>query len=413
MRVPASAPPDVQQAFRDIHAALTLWSGSADIDLHGRRLMNAHNAIDAHDYATLDDLRLAIKEMPAPAPPAKVAELTSLYGTHADRANHAPGSLKVGSLFFESDRGALYHVREIDGVATWVLYFAMMTGSYSAKPSDLTSTDDNFWYNAQDQCTLSRWTGAAWHYQAGILIDTWSNRPAGGGTNISAGFRFSASDRGYQQWAYDRTNTRWYYVGGGEPTRNTIANITGSLGAQDVGYLFYSTDYDRVFRWNGSAYEDAPGQPARGMIVYFDYTNLPMQVATAWALCDGSSATRSVVNGTTASYTTPNLTGSTRFIRSVSGTTGGTGGSATTHTHPVDPPSTTSSNPDVAGTGAESVTTIVQSGTGITVAGVNHTNNHNHTHTVDVASFNSGTPSGTSGDDALPPYLNLRPYVRL
>jgi hypothetical protein len=75
------------------------------------------------------------------------------------------------------------------------------------------------------------------------------------------------------------------------------------------------------------------------------------------------------------------------------------GGSATTHTHPVDPPSTAS--------GAPSATVAVQSGAGTTVA------TDTHTHATDIASFTSGTPSGTGGDDALPPYYNARPYIRL
>jgi hypothetical protein len=51
--------------------------------------------------------------------------------------------------------------------------------------------------------------------------------------------------------------------------------------------------------------------------------------------------------------------------------------------------------------------TVVQVGVGVTVATTPHT------HGVDVAAFASAGPSGSSGDDALPPYFNLRPYIRL
>lgn len=49
-----------------------------------------------------------------------------------------------------------------------------------------------------------------------------------------------------------------------------------------AGVLFYATDFDRVFRWNGSTWEDAPGQPARGMVAFF-----LVDPGTGWAACDG------------------------------------------------------------------------------------------------------------------------------
>lgn len=168
------------------------------------------------------------------------------------------------------------------------------------------------------------------------------------------------------------------------------------LGVNDNGFMFWASDFDRVYRWSGSAWADAPGSERRGQVCYYDDGMVP---PVGWALCDGSSVTRTTATGGTTSYAVPDLAPSNKFIRSVSGTTGGTGGSATTHTHAVDPPSTTSGNP--------SAEQEVQSGTGVNVA------NRLHTHAVDVASFTSGAPSGSGGDDALPPYYDLRPYVRL
>lgn len=117
-----------------------------------------------------------------------------------------------------------------------------------------------------------------------------------------------------------------------------------------------------------------------------------------WQLCDGTAGvTKSESTGGTSTFTVPNLTTSNLFLRSVAGATGGGGGSATTHTHSVNPPNTTSGN--------NSASQEVQSGAGVTVAA------HTHTHDVDIASFTSGAP--TTADDALPPYINLRPYMRL
>jgi len=210
---------------------------------------------------------------------------------------------------------------------------------------------------------------------------------------------FLASDRNYVAWL--SLNGTWQYVFGIH--QDTIANKP-TLATGDAGYRFTATDFARLYRWSGSAWADAPGQPDRGQVAYFTDGLLP---GTGWALCDGSSVTRSTPTAGTTSITVPNLTGSNRFIRSVSGTTGGTGGSATTHTHPIDPPATNGT----ATTGSNSASREVQSGTGSTVADNPHS--HQVTVTIDVASFTSGTPSGTSGDDALPPYLNLRPYMRL
>lgn len=185
------------------------------------------------------------------------------------------------------------------------------------------------------------------------------------------------------------------------------------LGTRDTNFLFISTDFDRTYRWTGAAWADAPGQPARGQIVYFPSAFAP---TTGWALCNGTGTTASTATGGTAALTPPDLTTATRFIRSVAGATGGTGGSATTHTHTiahdhaVDPPSTTSAAPPTP-----TYDKVVDVGAAITVSAFNHT------HAVDIASFtsggssaaNSGAPSGAGGVDALPPYLDERPYIRL
>lgn len=226
---------------------------------------------------------------------------------------------------------------------------------------------------------------------------------------------------------------KWVWVGGG-PLAGTLANLTTGLGANDAGFVYYATNFDRVYRWSGSAWADAPGQEPRGQIVYFpasltDAAGNAMVPGAGWQLCDGTAGVSiSTPIGGTSTITVPNLTGSNRFLRSVSGATGGTGGAATTHTHAIDPPNTTSTGPSPNATGASSTSSTgnnsaqqeVQAGTGQQVAAQPHTHNMdhthdlgNHTHDVNIASFTSGAPSGASGDDALPPYYNARPYMRL
>ncbi len=79
MRVPTSADPDVQQAFREIWTALDRLAGSRSVDLHGRRVINAGQTIDPFDYATLDDLRQAMLDTGLPE--AAIFQTLTVRGT--------------------------------------------------------------------------------------------------------------------------------------------------------------------------------------------------------------------------------------------------------------------------------------------------------------------------------------------
>lgn len=289
-----------------------------------------------------------------------------VYDTHANRlTNYLPANQPLGLLFWETDRAALYRVTTSAGVRVWSL---MLTQPYRAalasRPVDLGANDAGFLFDQSDDGVLMRWTGTQWNYHRHVYVNTFSNRPAAGSTD--EGMLFAASDRGYQVWRFDGTN--WILLEGvGGPMRGTISpDQKPSLTANDVGFLFYSTDFDRVYRWDGAAWADAPGQPTRGQIAYFVDNLLP---GTGWQLCDGTATTRSTATGGTAAYTVPDLTTTNALLRSVSGATGGTGGSATS--------------------GTNSASQEVQVGVGVTVAA------HTHTHSV------------------LNPYYEARPYMRL
>lgn len=176
----------------------------------------------------------------------------------------------------------------------------------------------------------------------------------------------------------------WVYIAG--TMSGTIDTATADqkptdLNTNDTGFLFSSTDFDRIFKWSGSAWADAPGQPLRFMVSFFTSDTI---VIPGWALCDGSSVTRSTGVGGVAAYTVPDLITDGRFIRSTNaGATGTTGGAAT-----VNPPATTSGGPNN--------TTTVQSGAGVDVA------SDDHTHDTDLAALS-----------ILPPYIEMRPYIRL
>lgn len=295
-RIPSTAAADIQQAFRDVWAAMPGLVTAQTVDLQRRRLMNAGDADDDRDLVTLQQVRGLLAATDGGATPVA-----------------SPGTARVGAY---STRGAAAAHR-------WELFLA---------------SDRNYvgWVS----------TGTAWKYCSGVQAGTLS------------------PDQ--------------------KPTLTT----------DDAGYLFASTDFARVFRWSGSVWADAPGDPPRYMIAFFQ-----VAPSTGWALCDGSSVTVSTSGGgTVGSVTIPNLTTGKRFLRSHT-SVGATGGSATTHTHSVDVASTTS--------GAPSATSTVQSGAGATVA------SDTHTHTVDPGAVTSAGPSGSSGDDALPPYYEALPYMRL
>lgn len=318
--IPFDASPAVQQAFRATDAQLMLLLGSNNIDLKGRRIINAGEAIQPFDYVRKAELDSAITgktQTPAPV----VLQTQILVATHALRLLKPAGNYPIGTLLYETDRTALYQVQLVAGVLDWV------------------------------------------------------------------------------------------YIGG-QNHRVTIGNFPTDLETTDAGFLAYATDYGREYRWSGSAWADAPGAPERGQVVYFNSDLLPN--TAFWQLCDGSSTTITTPTGGTTSYTVPDLVGSNAFIRSVSGTTGGTGGGASVdleHVHSVNPPSTNSSSTALATSGGPSTTQEVQAGTGVTVASATHEHNiAGHIHSVDIAAFDSA--AALSDTDILPPYLDLRPYLR-
>jgi hypothetical protein len=93
----------------------------------------------------------------------------------------------------------------------------------------------------------------------------------------------------------------WRYESG--VYRSTLADKP-SLSACHAGFLFHATDYLRTFRWTGSAWTYADGEKLAKEIIWY-----PGTLPSGYALCDGSSVTVTLGDATTASFTTPDLTG--------------------------------------------------------------------------------------------------------
>jgi len=75
-----------------------------------------------------------------------------------------------------------------------------------------------------------------------------------------------------------------------------------NLGTKDAGTLFYATDYDRTYKWTGSAWTDAPGSPPRNHTAAFLNSPSP---PTGWAICNGQQTSISTTDGRTEFFKTP------------------------------------------------------------------------------------------------------------
>lgn len=64
MRIPIDAPVEVQQAFRELWAAIERTQGK-NVDLHGTRLMNAGDSVGPSDYVTQRELTAALADASA------------------------------------------------------------------------------------------------------------------------------------------------------------------------------------------------------------------------------------------------------------------------------------------------------------------------------------------------------------
>jgi hypothetical protein len=74
-----------------------------------------------------------------------------------------------------------------------------------------------------------------------------------------------------------------------------LASMPTTLGLDDVGVLVAVPGYDHVVRWDGAAWQFAPGDHDFGMLAQFFSPPPP----GAWALCDGTATTVLGVGGPT------------------------------------------------------------------------------------------------------------------
>lgn len=88
------------------------------------------------------------------------------------------------------------------------------------------------------------------------------------------------------------------------------------LDQRAAGLLFYSTDFARAFRWNGTSWEDAPGQPDRGIVGWFAPPGPPDTILTipGWASCNGKIVQQTSSDGSIKSLQTPAIPASNGLV---------------------------------------------------------------------------------------------------
>lgn len=95
----------------------------------------------------------------------------------------------------------------------------------------------------------------------------------------------------------------WVYLAGTVTVANP-ASLPSGLGPAETNLIAYELTYFHSYRWTGSAWTFAPGDPGAKYIVA---TPTAAPKGGKWQLCDGTAVQVSNGDGTTSSVTTPNL----------------------------------------------------------------------------------------------------------
>jgi hypothetical protein len=201
------------------------------------------------------------------------------------------------------------------------------------------------------------------------------------------------------------TTPTWVYVAGGMVS--TLANLPTDLGTNDVGFLFYATDYYHLYRWSGTVWAFAEGSESSGMICAAVPGSL--NPASAWKACDGSTVTIATNSGGTTAVATPPMTGGV-FLRAVAaGSYTGTTVAPTATTLLTNVTVTTSVAPSSAGISTTSGAVAAGTATTVIVSVTDPGHYHNAANTVVQPTFKA--PTDTNG--GLPSNLSVVWYIRI
>ncbi len=171
-----------------------------------------------------------------------------LADTHANRlSSYSPSLFPTGTLFYETDRTVVYR----NNGTNWIYITGVMRAVFSSEPA-LASTDAGFLFYATDQNIIYLWNGTIWSVFATVGVaykDTHANRAGYTPANFPIGALYNESDRFS---LYRNSGSAWVLVIAWYA--DVFANRPADLGANDVGFQFYSTDTTTGYYWTGAAW---------------------------------------------------------------------------------------------------------------------------------------------------------------
>lgn len=225
--------------------------------------------------------------------------LELLVGTHLERLQQHPAKGEaIGQEYYETDatRLARYVVVQAPGGAhQWKLEYSRGSGSLSARPTDLTTSDAGFEFIATDTAEKYKWNGSTWAPARELgcaVVCTHAQRVSTapgnlfGASNYADGTQLVETDRGF---VYYCQGGAWIYLSGTMETNasalNAIAvSMSDPLTVHDTGAKFHTSDYDHVSMWNGASMVWGPGNETPGKLVFF-----AVNPGAGWHACDGST----------------------------------------------------------------------------------------------------------------------------
>ena len=135
-----------------------------------------------------------------------------------------------------------------------------------------------------------------------IINDTAANMVNYPASSYALGVQYFQTDTLITYMNQDVGGTKtWLYFNGTQS--DVLANIPGTLGLNDTGYLFNGTDYQHVWRWDGTAWHFNVGGSGTTTITQ---NGLP-PFGGVWHACDGTTVNVSQDDGTVLGVLTVNV----------------------------------------------------------------------------------------------------------
>lgn len=152
---------DVQSSFREVQSQLQLLLRQF-VDLNGRRIGNAGEAIAPFDYVRKYELDMAVKALLAQITKKDEGILGLLNSATGIRrgvyAARGPAAPHAGTLFLATDRD---YIGFFSTGAIWVYAFGLHRAAIADRPTP-TADEVNYPFYATDTFALYFWSGVAW-----------------------------------------------------------------------------------------------------------------------------------------------------------------------------------------------------------------------------------------------------------